>query len=231
LLGVLTKGGSSSGVAINALAENGSAIEATAVGGQYAVEAIGSAGTAYGVYSSANGGVAGSFLSDNTNYNTLYADNSASGGNPFEACGTGGCFQVNGNGQASYILPSRDSGPKLLAFSAEASRAQIEDVGYGHVTGGRGFVEFDSALKSAIDVRAGYHVFLTADGDNRGLFVAAKTAEGFTVREAQGGTSTLDFEYRVIGSPIGSDNARFPTAPRPALPQRKAPNALNAGKR
>ncbi len=220
-VGVLTQ--TSGGVAISARAENGTAIEADAASGQYAVEAIASAGTSYGVYSTAPQGIAGSFLSDTTYYNTLYADNSASGGNPFEACGTAGCFQVNGSGQGSHTLPSRDAGPKLVAFSAEASRAQIEDVGYGHITGGRGFIQFDRALKNAIDLRAGYHVFLTADGDNRGLFVASKTSEGFSVREAQAGTSTLEFEYRLVGSPIGSDNARFPTASRPAFPQRKTP--------
>ncbi len=216
-LGVISE--KSGGVAISALAENGSGVEATAAGGEYAIEAVGSAGAAYGVYSTASAGMAGSFLNDNSTYNTLYADNSASGGSPFEACGTGGCFQVNSSGQGSYSLPSRDSGPKLSAFAAESSRAQIEDVGYGHVTSGRGFVPFENALKRAIDVRAGYHVFLKADGDNRGLFVASKTSEGFTVREAQGGTLTLEFEYRLIGSPAGADTQRFPRAPETRLPR------------
>ena len=49
-----------------------------------------------------------------------------------------------------------------------------------------------------------YHVFLTAEGDNRGLYVASKTSAGFSIRESNGGHSTLAVEYRIVGYPYDS---------------------------
>ena len=43
-----------------------------------------------------------------------------------------------------------------------------------------------------------YHVFLTPQGDSKGLFVANKTPNGFSVHEQQGGTSSIAFDYRVV---------------------------------
>jgi hypothetical protein len=64
----------------------------------------------------------------------------------------------------------------------------------------------------AIDSSRGYRVLITPDGDNRGLFVSNKGSAGFAVREAQGGRSTLAFDYRVVAYPIGGDAARLPPA-------------------
>jgi hypothetical protein len=45
-------------------------------------------------------------------------------------------------------------------------------------------------------------VFLTPDGDSQGwLYVAEKTANGFTVRESHHGASTIGFDYRIVGTP------------------------------
>jgi hypothetical protein len=43
-----------------------------------------------------------------------------------------------------------------------------------------------------------YRVFLTAEGDCRGLYVSRKSATGFEVRESQGGASSVRFSYRIV---------------------------------
>lgn len=44
----------------------------------------------------------------------------------------------------------------------------------------------------------GYHVFLTPEADSKGLWVTDRSPTHFTVREQQGGTSSLTFSYRVV---------------------------------
>jgi hypothetical protein len=44
-----------------------------------------------------------------------------------------------------------------------------------------------------------YRVFLTPEGDCRGLFVRRKTAANFEVRELMGGKSDVAFSYRIVG--------------------------------
>jgi hypothetical protein len=48
-------------------------------------------------------------------------------------------------------------------------------------------------------VRTGdYHVFLSAEGDSRGLYVRRKARWGFEVREQAGGSSSVRFSYRIV---------------------------------
>jgi hypothetical protein len=54
-----------------------------------------------------------------------------------------------------------------------------------------------------------YHVFLTPDGDCKGLYVSAKTASGFEVRELGRGNSNIAFEYRIMAKRVGYENVRL----------------------
>jgi hypothetical protein len=44
-----------------------------------------------------------------------------------------------------------------------------------------------------------YRVFLTPEGDCRGLYVHQKSAARFEVRELMGGESAIAFCYRIVG--------------------------------
>jgi hypothetical protein len=90
----------------------------------------------------------------------------------------------------------------MTAYGENATTPELEDVGYGTVVNGRAAVKFDAALADVIDARPGYHVFLTPDGDSKGLYVEQKTAAGFVVREQQGGRSAVAFEYRIVAKPL-----------------------------
>ena len=103
------------------------------------------------------------------------------------------------------------TGHDVLAYTAETASATIEDVGSARIVGGRGHVALDPAFASSTD-RSGYYVFLTPMGDTRGLYVMAKTVGGFDVREAQGGRSTVAFDYRIVAHPLGADHDRLPVA-------------------
>ncbi|HMD03330.1 MAG TPA: hypothetical protein VKG44_10245, partial [Candidatus Baltobacteraceae bacterium] len=88
----------------------------------------------------------------------------------------------------------------------------IEDFGSGAILNGSGSVHFDAAFADTMDASGGYQVFLTPDGDSRGLFVASKTPAGFTVRESQGGRSSISFDYRIVAKRNGHASDRLAVA-------------------
>jgi hypothetical protein len=91
-------------------------------------------------------------------------------------------------------------------------------------------VRLDPAFAASIDPRVAYRVFVTPDGDTpHGLFVAAKTAVGFIVREAQNGRSAVSFDYRVVATALGRANERMGTTTAVAAPPREIEPVAPAG--
>jgi hypothetical protein len=54
-----------------------------------------------------------------------------------------------------------------------------------------------------------YHVFLTANGDCKGLYVSQKSATSFEVRELGGGNSSIAFDYRIMAKRTGYEKNRM----------------------
>ncbi len=128
------------------------------------------------------------------------------------ACTGGGAFKkvrtrhANANGQ------------HVLAYAAESATATIDDVGTARMVGGVANVRIDPAFASVTDHKR-YYVFLTPLGDTRGLYVSMKTASAFQVRETEHGSSTLEFDYRIVAHPLDADNDRLPLAPAMRMPR------------
>jgi hypothetical protein len=153
--------------------------------------------------------------------------------------GSGGSysFDINGNETLSGLLftagfcnpgcsrPHSQGGHRVVTYSAQTSEPTVEDFGEGRLVGGMGQVKLDPSFARTIDASRSYLVFLTPEGDNRGLFVSQRTASGFTVREAQGGVSTLGFMYRIVAKPYGVAAARLPMV---NLTQPSMPSGLHA---
>jgi hypothetical protein len=85
----------------------------------------------------------------------------------------------------------------------------FEDAGSGQLSGGSAQIAFDPAFASTVNTGKAYHVFLTPNGDCRGLYVASKTAAGFEVRELGGGTSNISFDYRIMAKRRGYESVRL----------------------
>jgi hypothetical protein len=99
----------------------------------------------------------------------------------------------------------------------ESPESWFEDMGRAELVDGRARVELDSEFAPMVRTDD-YHVFLTPEGDTQGLFVSARTPDGFEVREQQGGTSTLTFSYRVVAKRSDIEAVRMQrTEPPPAL--------------
>ena len=87
----------------------------------------------------------------------------------------------------------------------------------GRVVAGRGEVKMDADFAALVH-GDDYHIFLTPRGDSNGLYVSGLTSSGFEVREQKGGTSSLDFDYRVV--------ARGNDIPGPRLEKVKLPEPI-----
>ena len=110
-------------------------------------------------------------------------------------------------------------GHALRTYAPREAESTIEDVGETTVTSGHAAVALDPAFASTIDPRLPYYVFLTAEGENRGLYVTSKTSRGFFIRETNGGSSTLNVQYRIVAKPYdASANPRLPAVNLATLP-------------
>lgn len=183
-----------------------------------------------GVYAFSANNAGGSFENDTAGQFTLIAANDASGGYPFLAGGPAGVVTMDGSGnvQASGAMyatgfftelrTTDNEGRHVTAYTGQSADAEMSDVGTGRIASGHGIVQLDPAFARTLDMRSGYHVFLTPKGDSKGLYIASESPAGFEVRESQGGQSTLSFDYRIIGRPVGVTSGRLPavkfTAPK-----------------
>jgi len=113
------------------------------------------------------------------------------------AC-SGGC--INGR-----------SDSRLVEYAPREAEPTMEDFGEGRVVNGAGYVRLDPMFAKTINQTTSYMVFITPEGDNRGLYVTQKSIGGFMVRESQGGHSTLAFSYRIVAKPFGVTAPRLAT--------------------
>lgn len=86
------------------------------------------------------------------------------------------------SGQAARTRHVTAGGQHVAAFADESTSQTIEDMGEARLYDGVVNVLLSSDFASVIDRSASYLVFLTPQGDTRGIYVSAKTSAGFQVR-------------------------------------------------
>jgi hypothetical protein len=99
-------------------------------------------------------------------------------------------------GAKSAVLRHSD-GSLRRVYALESPESWFEDFGRAEVVDGRAEVELDNEFASMVHTDA-YLVFLTPEGETQGLYVSARSPDGFEVREQQGGRSNLTFSYRIV---------------------------------
>ncbi len=122
-----------------------------------------------------------------------------------------GVFEGFVQADGGFTMAIRGRAGQVRASVPLAPRATVEDTGTARMTAGVGVVHLQPDFASTLDMSQGYQVFLTPDGDTRGLYIAQKYENGFVVRENEHGRSSVYFDYRVVAHPAGSSAVRFPT--------------------
>ncbi|WP_142331240.1 exosporium leader peptide-containing protein [Bacillus cereus] len=111
-----------------------------------------------------------------------------------------GNLLINGNftatGTKAATVPHPDGSHRTL-YCVESPESWFEDFGIGEMVNGSAKIQLDSDFIMLIE-NSSYHVFLTPEGDSKGLFISKKTPTSFEVQEQQGGNNSLSFSYRVV---------------------------------
>ncbi len=94
-------------------------------------------------------------------------------------------------------------GAEAVVYAPKTTESTLEDTGAAQLRAGEATVALDPTYAQSIDISRPYRVFLTPDGDTRGLYVAKKTATSFVVRETQGGHASIAFDYRIVAAAAG----------------------------
>jgi hypothetical protein len=125
----------------------------------------------------------------------------------------GDCVVTNGPKPAAV----RTSRGLTLLYVVEATTSVFEDIGKVRLQAGRARVEIDPLFAETIET-AEYQVQLTPRGDTRGVYVAARDARGFEIREQAGGTSAVDVNYRIVARRKGVKPEQRLATFTPAVP-------------
>jgi hypothetical protein len=138
----------------------------------------------------------------------------------------GGPFIVAGDftvvfGSKSAAVPHQDGSYRRM-YSVESPESWFEDFGTAELLAGEAKVDIDPAFAALIHDHP-WHVFLTPEGDSKGLYVSSKSITGFEVREQQGGKSSLRFSYRIVGRRKDIPGERLQKV---SLPPRPSPQPL-----
>ncbi len=127
-----------------------------------------------------------------------------------------GNTSINGNltvtGTKSSIATLSD-GRRVLLYAVESPKNWFEDFGTARLQHGEAWVSLERVFGETVNTGGTYHVFLTPNGDCKGLYVAERRADGFVVRELGGGRSTVSFDYRVVAPRRGFETVRLSELP------------------
>jgi hypothetical protein len=116
-------------------------------------------------------------------------------------------------GTKSAAVPGPDGSYRQL-FCMQSPESWFEDFGDGQLVNGEAKIAIEVEFRSLVETK-GYHVFLTPYGDCNGLYVTARTAAGFTVREQQNGRGNTSFCFRIVARRKDIPTQRLPTLDAP----------------
>jgi hypothetical protein len=179
----------------------------------------GGADSNYGVIGTTDDHSAGIFHNNSpNNYYALFGFAEATGGTglpwaAFNGDGAGCSMDAVGDlsctGSKNAVVPV-DGGKHQVALSAiESPKNWFEDFGSAQLVGGVATIRLDARFIQTVNTSQEYHVFLTPNGDCKGLYVNQKTANSFEVRELGNGSSSVRFDYRITALRKNYEKVRF----------------------
>ncbi|WP_432409966.1 hypothetical protein [Rasiella sp. SM2506] len=117
-------------------------------------------------------------------------------------------FKIVGPGSVSTIIKDDKNVPRIM-FAPEAPEIVFQDYGVGKLINGQVYIPLDPVLKQSlfIDNEHPLKVFVTLEGDCNGVYVTNKSADGFTVKELQNGTSNVPFSWQIVANRADTKDA------------------------
>jgi len=149
---------------------------------------------------------------------TVYIQNDDTTGNagPLQAYNSNNSSFCQMDGQANVTcsgtftsLSSIENEHKVASYSVQSSENWMEDYGSGQLSSGHASIKLDPTYAQTVNTGVEYHVFLTANGDCKGLYISSKGPGSFEVAEFNGGTSNISFDYRIVAKRKGYESLRL----------------------
>ena len=132
-----------------------------------------------------------------------------------QAGGNGGFCTIDSNGHENCPNGFSETaavaaGQRQVAlYAMQSPQHWFEDFGAGQLQNGTATIALDPTFGETVNGAVDYHVFLTPEGDCRGLYISRKTPSGFEVRELGGGQSSVAFDYRIVALRRGFESVRL----------------------
>jgi hypothetical protein len=127
----------------------------------------------------------------------------------FGFCNTNSDGSLFCTGSKSAVVPVDNSRRQVALYAVESPQNWFEDFGSGHLEIGVGRIALEPTFAQTVNTGSDYYVFLTPEGECRGLYVSNKSAGGFEVHELGGGKSNVAFDYRIVALRRGYENVRL----------------------
>ncbi|WP_052671340.1 hypothetical protein [Aequorivita vladivostokensis] len=121
---------------------------------------------------------------------------------------TGTDYKIIGPGTVSTLINDHNNNPRIM-FAPESPEIVFQDYGVGKLTNGVARIRIDPILRHSlyIDDQHPLKVYVTLEGDCKGVYVTDKSSDGFTVKELQGGTSNVSFSWQIVANRADSKDA------------------------
>jgi len=168
--------------------------------------------------STIDNGTSGVFYNDSNEDPSVFAHNDGSGGGSvglvLRAEGKLGACDMTTAGDTSCTgtlktVNTASDATKVETYAVQSAENWFEDAGTVQLVNGAAHVSLEPIFGKTVNTAIEYHVFLTPDGDCKGLYVSNKTANGFEVHELSGGQSSIAFEYRIMAKRAGHEAERL----------------------
>lgn len=112
-------------------------------------------------------------------------------------------------GPNSAIVQVDNGTRKVALYAMESPQNWFEDFGSGQLANGSATIELEDLFAQTVNTGVNYHVYLTPNGDCKGLYITAKTPTSFEVHELGKGTSNVAFDYRIVAERKGYEQIRM----------------------
>lgn len=137
----------------------------------------------------------------------LQVTGGASLGSP--SCIVDGSADLICSGFKAAVVPVDRGQRQVTLYAVESPENWFEDFGSAKLMNGSAVVTLEPTFVQTVNTGFDYHVFLTPQGDCKGLYVKQKTATSFEVHEMGGGKSSVAFDYRIVARRRGYEGTRM----------------------
>jgi hypothetical protein len=171
-----------------------------------------------GVVGTADDNSAGNFFNNSPQATLFVGNNSTANSTDLvlvaKGDNTGGLCTINVSGDlacsGSVTSIVHAGGSRQVALNTISSPEDwFEDAGAGQLSNGEALVNIEAVFGETVNTGVEYRVFLTPNGDCKGLYVAQKSSTSFVVRELGGGHSSIAFDYRIMAKRVGYEKVRL----------------------